>query len=131
MRRGLVFLAVALVAVVFVGQARAFEIEITVSPNVINIQSEATVVTVHTDIAYGAVAGATVELNGIAIAWSKADARGNFVAKFVAEEVKDLVKDGQLDLGTVTLTLTGETRLGVTFSGSDDVEIIDVIPKKR
>ena len=58
-------------------------IQIDVAPNVLNIQSQGAIVTVHTDIAYSAVDGASVYLNGVAIQWWKADARGNFVAKFV------------------------------------------------
>ena len=103
----------------------ALEIEITVSPNVINIASASTVVTVHTDIPYSAVAGASVALDGVAIDWWKSDNRGYFVAKFVAGEVKDRV-----DAGTIaTLTLSGETKLGDAFSGSDDVKVIDVKKK--
>ena len=46
-----------------------FDIEIDVSPNVLNIQSNSTIVTVHTDIDYNLVVGATVFLNGVAIDW--------------------------------------------------------------
>ena len=66
------------------------EIEIDVSPNVLNIQSESAIVTVHTDIAYNLVIGASVFLNGVAIDWWKSDDRGNFVAKFVSDEIKTL-----------------------------------------
>ena len=100
--------------------------EITVSPNVINISSASTVVTVHTDIAYSLVAGASVTLNGIEIDWWKSDNQGEFVAKFVAGEVKDIVEAGT----TATLTLSGETKLGDAFSGSDDVDVIEVKKKK-
>jgi hypothetical protein len=113
-------------AVVANNPLAAREIDITVSPHVINIASASTVVTVHTDIAYSAVAGATVELNGIEIAWWKSDSRGNFVAKFNAGEVKGIVEPGT----TATLTLSGETILGDEFSGSDDVDVIEVKKKK-
>ena len=63
-------------------------------------------------------------LNGIEIDWSKSDNQGNFVAKFVASEVKDIVEAGT----TATLTLSGVTKIGEEFSGSDDV---DVIYKKK
>ena len=59
-----------------------FDIEIDVAPNVLNIQSESTVVTVHTDIAYSLVVGASVYLNDVEIYYSKSDNRGYFVAKF-------------------------------------------------
>ena len=106
------------------------EINIDVAPNVLNIQSEGTVVTVHTDIAYSAVEGASVELNGIIIAWWKSDSRGQFVAKFNMEEVTALVDAGVLDLGEITLTLTGTSVLG-NFSGTQTIKVISVEARGR
>jgi hypothetical protein len=126
MRRALVsIVAIVGVCILASNPLAAREIDITVSPHVINIASASTVVTVHTDIAYSAVAGATVELNGISIAWWKSDSRGNFVAKFKATDVKGIVEPGT----TATLTLTGETKLGEEFSGSDEVDVIEVKKK--
>jgi hypothetical protein len=123
MRRALLSLvAIVALSTLASNPLAAREIDITVSPHVINIASASTVVTVHTDIAFSAVAGATVELNGIPIAWWKSDSRGYFVAKFVASEVKGIVEPGT----TATLTLTGETKLGEEFSGSDEVDVIEV-----
>ena len=68
-------LAVALGLFVYPATTLAFEIEIDVAPNVLNIESESVVVTVHTDIAYDAVVGSTVFLNGVAISHWKSDAR--------------------------------------------------------
>jgi len=106
--------------------------EITVSPNVVNIASASTVVTVHTDIPYASVVGASVTLNGLEIDWWKADDRGYFVAKFVSEEVKaldEVVEAGEA--GTlVKLTLEGTLTDGETFSGTDEVKVIDVKQKK-
>jgi len=117
---------VALVAVAmmaFAASLMAFEIQIDVAPNVISLDSQGTVVTVHTDIAYAAVAGASVALDDLPIAWWKADNQGNFVAKFNLDDVKDMVKPG-----TVTVTMTGETVTGEGFSGSDTIRVIK--PKK-
>jgi hypothetical protein len=126
-KRTLAILAAATALSVLVSSPlTAAEINITVSPHVINIASASTVVTVHTDIAYSAVAGATVKLNGLDIAWWKSDSRGYFVAKFTASAVKGIVEAGT----TATLTLSGETQSGVVFSGSDHVDVIDV-KKKR
>ncbi len=132
MKSLLVSLVALGMALVCVNGAVADEvITIKVSPNVINIANETTQwVTVHTDIAYGAVAEASVTLNGVEIAWSKADLQGNFVAKFVAGEVKALV---ELDAGekvTLTLVLSGITKEGVPFSGSQDLTVMNVGPKK-
>ncbi len=109
----------------------AEEITITVSPNVINIASASTVVTVHTDIAFSLVDGATVTLNEVPINYWKSDNRGNFVAKFEASAVKALFDEGKLELGTVTLMLVGDTIDGESFSASDTVKVINIIPKGK
>ena len=54
-----------LLALGFSLNALGFEISINVSPNVLNIESQGEVVTVHTDIAYGLVDATTVDLNGV------------------------------------------------------------------
>ncbi len=102
-------------------------IEIQVSPSTLNLQNQGTWVTIHTDIAFSAVLGATVTLNDVAIEWWKSDNQGNFVAKFVIKEIKNL----PLNIGDYnTLTLNGVTIDGVPFSGSAEVMVINVVPKK-
>ena len=110
----------------FTANAETISIEIDVSPNVLNIASSGTVVTVHTDIAYSAVEGASVTLNDIEISWWKSDSRGQFVAKFDMEEVETLVSAGVLEEGKIKLTLSGTTKLGVSFSGTQVISVIDV-----
>ncbi len=103
-------------------------ISIQVSPNVLNLQNQGQVVTVHTDIAYGAVAATTVTLNGVAIDHWKADNQGNFVAKFLIEDIKALpLNIGQLN----TLTLIGTTTNGLTFTGTYAVKVINVMPSGK
>jgi hypothetical protein len=106
-----------------------FDIEIDVSPNVLNIQSQSVIVTVHTDIAYSLVVGASVFLNDVAIDWWKSDDRGNFVAKFVSDEIKTL--DGLIIGDYNTLVLTGYTTGGEAFIGTQDIKVIDNIPSGR
>ena len=107
--------------------AYSFESTIRIAPNVLNIQSEGTVVTVHTDISYWVVDAYSVSLNGIEISSWKADNRGNFVAKFPMDEVKML---DDLIIGDYnTLTLEGSTRDGEEFYGEIDILIINVLPK--
>ena len=103
-------------------------IEIKVSPNVLNILSNGEVVTVHTDIAYSAVVGSTVTLNGVEISHWKSDNRGNFVAKFLMDEIKGL--EGLNIGGLNTLTLEGETVSGEVFSGSTEILVVENTPKK-
>jgi hypothetical protein len=112
-------LAVVPVSRVFAGDV--ILIEIQVSPATIQIGSEeGEWVTVHTDIAYGLVAAADVELNGVSIAWSKADNQGNFVAKFVTSDIRGIVSPGEVEL-----TLSGETVYGEIFSGMTVVRVVD------
>jgi hypothetical protein len=104
-------------------------IEIDVAPNVLNIQSESSVVTVHTDIAYGSVVGSSVYLNMVEINYSKFDAQGNFVAKFLSDEIKAL---DELEVGEYnTLVLTGLTTEGDVFIGEQEIKIIDVLPQGK
>ena len=123
----LCFMALALVFFQVPAKCYAFDIEIDVSPNVLNIQSQSTIVTVHTDIAYSIVAGASVFLNGVAIDWWKSDDRGNFVAKFVSDEIKTL--EGLIIGDYNTLTLNGFTTGGDAFIGTQEIMVIDNVPE--
>ena len=120
-------MALALVFFQAPAKCYGFDIEIDVSPNVLNIQSQSTVVTVHTDIAYSLVVGASVFLNGVAIDWWKSDDRGNFVAKFVSDEIKTL--DGLIIGDYNALTLTGFTTGEEAFIGTQDIMVIDNLPQ--
>jgi len=122
-------LAVALGCFLHPSTALGFEIVIDVAPNVLNIQSESKVVTVHTDIAYSLVVGASVYLNDVEISHWKSDNRGNFVAKFLANEIKTL--DGLIIGDYNTLVLTGYTAGNDAFIGTQDIMVIDVIPSGK
>lgn len=106
------------------------EIEIDVAPNVLNIQSEGTVVTVHTDISYWLVDVSSVFLNDILISSWKADDRGNFVAKFSMDEVKSLFEDEKIGDYNL-LTLIGVTKGGEPFVGTQEIRVIEVMPQGR
>ena len=95
------------------------EVTIVVSPNVVNLDSEGTWVTVHAEISYSLVAGLGVFLNDIAVNFTKSDARGELVAKFNLDDVKDILSEGEVDL-----TLTGNTLDGDEFVGTDTVKVI-------
>ena len=100
-------------------------INIDVAPNVLNLNNQGEVVTVHTDIAYGLVSTSSVYLNGVKINSWKSDDRGNFVAKFLMSEVKALdMNIGELN----TLTLNGNTTSGDEFTGSQEIKVIEVNP---
>jgi len=97
-------------------------VEIQVSPNVLNISSMGTVVTVHTDILYSQVAGASVSLNDVPIDWWKSDDRGYFVAKFNMIAVK--TSAGLVLNEYNSLSLTGQTKDGQFFEGSSEILVI-------
>ncbi len=106
-------------------------IEIQVSPNILNLQSNGVVVTIHTDIPFSDVNASSVELEGVGIQSWKADNQGFFVAKFNMEAVKALVDQGVLELGNNTVTLMGTTKSGATFYGEKDVLIINNVPQGK
>ena len=86
-------LSVTALCLVFMGSlcfGEVLEIEIDVSPNTLNLQSEGKVVTVHTDIPFWQVTASSVYLNGVEISSWKTDNRGFFVAKFVMGAVRAL-----------------------------------------
>ena len=126
---GSVLAMVALGLLMYPSTTLAFDIQIDVAPNVLNIQSKSVVVTVHTDIAYSTVVGSTVFLNGVDISHWKSDARGNFVAKFLSDEIKTL--DGLIIGDYNTLVLTGYTSDNEAFIGKQDINVIDIMPQGK
>ena len=112
--------AIALASVSMVDGSDVMTIEVTVSPSTLTLTSQGQWVTVHTDIAYGAVEKTTLELNGIAVAWTKADDRGYLVGKFNLDDVKDIVAPP-----SVELTMSGVLYDGIAFEGTDIVRVID------
>jgi len=125
-RRKFSIIGLVLVAFLFIQSETAtdLEISITVSPSVLNLQNNGQVVTVHTDIAYGTVEASSVTLDGIPINSWKADNKGNFVAKFLIDEVKNLYRDKILPV-KAELILSGITNTGVLFSGIDEITVIN------
>jgi len=90
-----------------------------VSPSTVSLDSKGVWVTVHAEIDYRLVTGASVTLNGIEVISTFADDRGGLVAKFSLDAVKAILAPG-----SAVLTLSGETKDGETFSGSDTVRVV-------
>lgn len=106
----------------------AFEIEIDVSPKVLNLSSNGQVVTVHTNIEYGLVDVSSLYLDGIPISSWKADDRGYFVAKFMMDDIKSL----PLNIGEANIVkLVGLTTNGLAFWGEEAIQVILNLPKKN
>ena len=94
------------------------QIEITVSPSTLILDSQGMWVTVHTDIPYSQVETLSLQLNGIAVAWTKYDARGYLVGKFNIDTVKSIVNPPE-----AVLTLTGQCVDGTALEGTDIVRV--------
>jgi hypothetical protein len=116
---------------------QAFEITIDVSPNVLNIQSNSTVLTVHTNIDFDLVNCPTVAIylgadatDPVPISWWKEDDRGNFVAKFSMNNIK--AELGPEDYNQLTtFRMVGETTSGEEFHGEQEILVTNRVSKKR
>jgi len=126
------FFLIAVLVLSFIIPASVFSqtvIEIQVSPNILNLQSNGVVVTIHTNIAYSTVDASTVSLCDVEIDSWKSDNGGFFVAKFDMDEIKDIE---ELVIGEYnTLTLDGFTVSGDAFTGSEEVMVINNIPQGK
>ncbi|HUU84484.1 MAG TPA: hypothetical protein VM243_13370 [Phycisphaerae bacterium] len=99
---------------------RTAGVPIAIAPSTLILgRTQGGFVTVHAAIPYGQVDPGTLALDGVPVAWTKADNRGELVANFVETEVKAIVEPPD-----ATLTLTGLTIDGQPFSGSDTVRVI-------
>jgi hypothetical protein len=127
MKKSVASIASVLATVVLAAAAQGADltVPIVISPSTINLESEGTWVTVHAEIDYSDVVGATVTLDGIPVKATFADNRGDLVAKFAVGDVRGIVKPGMAQL-----TLSGTTRDGGTFSGTDTVRVIGIQAKK-
>jgi hypothetical protein len=114
-------LAIVMLAAPAVGSAE--EITIEIAPSTLNLQSNGKVVTVHTDIPYSDVDVFTVYLGGVAINSWKADDRGNFVAKFLIDDIKGI--DGLVIDEYNTLQFVAQTTYDEPVWGEADVMVID------
>ncbi|MFC1962914.1 hypothetical protein ACFLWB_02825 [Chloroflexota bacterium] len=98
-------------------------INIVVSPNVLNIESNSLYGHIHADIGYVADANTTVKVNGIDIQniGTFADDCGNLVVKFGIGQVKDIVIDDKSDSADFVLTYYHN---GDEYIGEDSVPVI-------
>ncbi len=105
----------------------SFEIQIEIAPATLNLQSEGAVVTVHTDIIYSAVDVSSIYLNGVFINSWKADNQGNFVAKFIMEDIKIL--PGLITGDYNLLKIVGLTKDKEAFWGEIEITVVDNVPR--
>ncbi|UCE61304.1 MAG: hypothetical protein JSU63_06065 [Phycisphaerales bacterium] len=96
------------------------DIVIAVSPSTIVLGCDkGSSVTVHADIPFASVDRASVEMDGVVPYLTKADNRGDLVAKFNQQAIEAIVAPPAF-----TFTLTGVTVGGEPFSGSDTVRVM-------
>jgi len=121
-RWGIAVLALVALTIASLRAGDVQEIAIQCSPAVVNLSTtpNGNWFTVHADIAYSAVVKATVELNGVPVKWTKVDNKGYLVAKFVLSDVRDILVPGEN-----TLTLSGITIDGGTFTGATTVRVLE------
>ncbi|MBU0968886.1 MAG: hypothetical protein KKA54_21220 [Proteobacteria bacterium] len=139
MAMGLLFCFLTFSPVLFPASVSAFDIEIDVSPNVLNIESPVEELTVHTNIAFAEVNCSTVELDvagsiTVPRLYCKSDNRGYFVGKFAAAPLKDSADKLAIDeyntfIMTGTAIMTDTTTEVEEFSGKQEIKVIKVIPE--
>ncbi len=122
-RHTLMVLTLAMITLASGTLAMAEETTIRIAPNTLNLCSEGTVVTVHTDVSYTLVDVYTVYLGGVAISSWKADDRGYFVAKFLMDEIKAI--DGLILNDYNTLQFVAMTTDGEPVWGETEIMVID------
>jgi len=96
-------------------------IDVVVSPNVLNLESYGGSVSLHTDIAYGLVEEASLTVNDAEVDyfWTFADSRGQLVVKCSLTTIM-----GMVEVGEATFVLTVQGKDGITYSGTDLIEVI-------
>jgi hypothetical protein len=118
-------LLVTLVAVILTSGVFAQDntIEVVVSPNVLNLNSNGGSVSLHTDIRYALVSNAELEVEGEPVdrIWTFADSRGDLVVKCNLDTVKGMV---DVDVGEATFVLEVTTQDGTSYSGTDTITVI-------
>lgn len=107
-------------AVAGVGSDREelMEIGIVISPATLVLDSAGTCVTVHAEIGYYAVDLTSLRLEGLSATSTKPDDRGELVVKLRRDDVENIVTAPE-----ATLTLTGVTKSGVSFFGTDTIAV--------
>lgn len=99
------------------------EVTMTISPATLNLNSQGTWVTIHADIPYAETVAAHLLLDGVEVAFTKADSQGDLVAKFCVDDVKGIVAPPS---ATLTLEAFVETPEGteLLFSGTDTIAVV-------
>lgn len=96
-------------------------VKIQVAPKTFLLQSsQGGEITVHAEIAYSSVDRTSISMNGVEVKWTKADSRGELVAKFDEDALKAIVSPPE-----ATMVLVGYTIGGEPFTGRAVVSVRD------
>ena len=99
-------------------RAEVLEVTIDISPATLVLDSSGTWVTVHAEIPLSDVEPSSIAFEGITPDVIKADNRGELVAKFERGTIVAIVSPPE-----ASLTLTGLTSTGASFSGTDTITV--------
>ena len=134
-KRGIIALLLSVLVVIPVsGIALADEntIDMVVSPNVLNLESNGGSISIHTDVGYVIPPGAfqadvTLEVNGVTVekVVTFPDMSGNLVVKADIDTIKEIITVE----GEATFYLTyNDTH--TTYTDDDTIKVIKVIPQR-
>jgi len=118
----LAFVAAAALLCAVVTAEDSVEASIKISPNVLALRSAGNWLTIHTDLAYSTVDFDSVTLTigdaVLAVDRVEVDDCGNYVAKFVLDNVKAVVAPPES-----TMTLAGSLKDGTAFAGTGTIRV--------
>ena len=122
-------LVISIASIVFADDGT---MEIVVSPNVLNLESNGGSISVHTDVGYVIPQGAsqadvTLEVNGVLVesVGTFPDRSGNLVVKADIDTVKEIIAVE----GEATFYLTYNDTHTI-YTGDDTIQVIKIIPQK-
>ena len=119
--------AVIVMALSGIALAEDGTIDMVVSPNVLNIESNGGSISIHTNIGYVSPADTTLVINGTEIddVSTFLDNCGNLVVKCNIDEVKTIV----INDTSADFVLTCNYNSGI-YTGNDSIPVIRIIPQK-
>ena len=121
--RALLSVITILIGLILIGCTQDNNIDITVSPNVLNLEANGGVFTIHADVKYHADSDVKVYLNNsldsVSVLSTFADSRGDLVVKCDIHDVKEVVAEG-----SANVKLSVYTKDGVSYWGTDTIDVV-------
>jgi hypothetical protein len=95
------------------------DFNIMISPSTLVLSSPSDVITVHSNIPYGAVIATSVAVNGVDVPFTKSDSCGDLVAKIGVNDLAEFLQPDQV----ITLTLSGMLIDETTFAVDETISV--------